>query len=137
MAGDASAYSALGLQPDADPAAIERAYKRLIKLYHPDREGGDLEKAAEVNRAYRELRAGFAPRDELIFTEDEPGRRSESKWVRTAVGLVVALVVLLAVTGPVAAYIRSLVPVSAGSALQARAVPAADPMDQPLDIASI
>ena len=39
MGGDASAYAALGLEPGADSAAIERAYKRLIKLHHPDRAG--------------------------------------------------------------------------------------------------
>ena len=57
MAGRASAFAALGLPPGADAAAIEQAYKRLIKQHHPDREGGDSTRAAEINRAYRELRA--------------------------------------------------------------------------------
>ena len=61
MAGRASAFAALGLQPGADAAAIEQAYKRLIKQHHPDREGGDSSRAAEINRAYRELRGGRAP----------------------------------------------------------------------------
>jgi curved DNA-binding protein CbpA len=30
MAADASPYAALGLDPAADPAAIEQAYRRLI-----------------------------------------------------------------------------------------------------------
>jgi hypothetical protein len=41
---------------------IEQAYRELIKRYHPDR-GGDGERAAEINRAYRELRA--LPLDQL------------------------------------------------------------------------
>ena len=46
MAGRASAFVALGLPPGADAAAIEQAYKRLIKQHHPDREGGDSSRAA-------------------------------------------------------------------------------------------
>ena len=52
----AAAYAALGLEPGADRVAIEQAYRELIKRYHPDRSGGDAERAAEINRAYFELR---------------------------------------------------------------------------------
>jgi hypothetical protein len=52
----ASAYAILGLQPGADRAAVEQAYRELIKRYHPDRSGGDAERAVEINRAYFELR---------------------------------------------------------------------------------
>lgn len=51
-----SAYEALGLRPGADRAQIDEAYRRLIKVYHPDRTGGDGDRAAEINRAYFELR---------------------------------------------------------------------------------
>jgi hypothetical protein len=56
MIGRQSAYSELGLRPGADRAQIDEAYRRLIKLHHPDRPGGDGERAAQINRAYRELR---------------------------------------------------------------------------------
>lgn len=56
MGGEASAYTALGLEPGADAAAIDAAYRSLIKLHHPDRSGGDAERAAEINRAYFELK---------------------------------------------------------------------------------
>jgi hypothetical protein len=58
MREPASAYAALGLEPGADRPAIEEAYRRLIKLYHPDRSGGDPARASEINRAYFELRQG-------------------------------------------------------------------------------
>ena len=61
MRGPASAYDALGLEPGADRAAIEEAYRRLIKLHHPDRSGGDAQRAAEINRAYFELRQAPEP----------------------------------------------------------------------------
>ena len=111
MAGDASAYAALGLEPGADSAAIERAYKKLIKLHHPDREGGDAARAAEINRAYRELRGGAA-KDPLEFNEDLPLRREEMRWVTAAV---------------------ARLPVSH---VAATAAPS-DPMDQPLHLGMI
>lgn len=61
MQGPASALAVLGLAPGADRATIEQAYRRLIKQYHPDRSGGDAAKAAEITRAYRELRSAAAP----------------------------------------------------------------------------
>lgn len=56
MAVDVTSYAVLGLKPGADRAAIEKAYRRLIKLHHPDHAGGDGKQAAEINRAYFELR---------------------------------------------------------------------------------
>ena len=47
MSDDASAYAALGLEPDADDAEIEQAYKRLIKEHHPDREARERERAED------------------------------------------------------------------------------------------
>ena len=69
MAGDSSAFAALGLEPGAEWSAIDRAYRRLIKQHHPDREGGDVDRASEINRAYRDLRARFAERDALEFND--------------------------------------------------------------------
>ena len=75
MAGRPSAYAALGLEPGADNAAIDRAYRDLIKRHHPDRAGGDARRAAEIIQAYRELR-GSAARDALEFNDVEglPGK---------------------------------------------------------------
>ena len=56
MRAPASLYAILGLEPGADRAAVEQAYRRLIKRHHPDRSGGDAGRAAEINRAYFELR---------------------------------------------------------------------------------
>lgn len=51
-----SAFEALGLKPGARRAEVDEAYRRLIKLHHPDRTGGDASRAAEINRAYSLLR---------------------------------------------------------------------------------
>lgn len=53
---DPSPYAILGLRPDAKPAEVEEAYRRLIRRHHPDRLGGDGRRAAEINRAYQQLR---------------------------------------------------------------------------------
>ncbi len=80
MTGRASAFAALGLAPGADAAAIEQAYKRLIKQHHPDREGGDSTRAAEIIRAYRELRGGKAASDPLQFNDQLGMLRRRSRW---------------------------------------------------------
>lgn len=56
MNADLIAFSVLGLRPGADAAEVEAAYRRLIKAHHPDREGGDSDRAAEINWAYHHLR---------------------------------------------------------------------------------
>ena len=55
MSGDESAFAALGLRPGAGRAEVNEAYRRLIKIHHPDRNGGDGRRAAQINRAYTQL----------------------------------------------------------------------------------
>ena len=103
MVGRVSALSTLGLEPGADAAAIERAYKSLIKQHHPDREGGDSSRAAEINRAYRELRGGRAATDPLQFNDDFGRRRRRRRWPLAAaflVGVGAALALLLGPSTP-------------------------------------
>src|SRR6266550_2660946 len=129
MAGDGSSYAALGLEPGADPAAIERAYKRLIKRYHPDREGGDAKRAAEINRAYRELR-GAAAKDELVLHDsDVLVSNSPFPWVGAALALAAALLVLLIIAGPMSGWLQGMAAVPGQPV--GRATDVSDPMDQP------
>lgn len=45
-------WQVLGLSgPNASREEIERAYRRLAGAHHPDREGGDTEQMARINRA--------------------------------------------------------------------------------------
>jgi len=139
MAGEASAYTALGLEPGADSAAIERAYKRLIKRYHPDREGGDGKRAAEINRAYRELRTPAA-KDPLILHDHDRLRAGPNWWVQAALLVAGAAAVMLILTGPVNDYVERVLD-GARPHLPAAHVAAAttslDPMDEPLATATI
>ena len=137
MAGDASAYAALGLEPNADSVTIEAAYKRLIKEHHPDREGGDARRAAEINRAYREIRAERNLKDPLELNDDWSAVPSGGRtWFVIAL-LLAAGVGLLAVTQPSLS--------SGASAGSPRPVAdrlrstgnGADPMDQPLHFEAI
>lgn len=100
MAGRVSALSTLGLEPGADSAAIERAYKSLIKQHHPDRKGGDASRAAEINRAYRELRGGKAAADPLQFNDDFARRRAHRRWPVAAALLVGGAAALVLLLGP-------------------------------------
>lgn len=100
MAGRASAFAILGLEPGADASAIEQAYKRLIKQYHPDRQGGDSTRAAEINRAYRELRGGKAKNDPLQLNEERGARRTRARWPVALAAAIAAAAGFLLGTGP-------------------------------------
>lgn len=100
MAGRVSAFAVLGLEPGADAAAIEQAYKRLIKQHHPDREGGDSTRAAEINRAYHELRGGKAANDPLQFNDDLAGGRTRARWPIALLAVVAAAGGFVLGTGP-------------------------------------
>ena len=57
------AYEILGLQPTASDEEIERAYRRLISDYHPDKVAGSAEeikalaeqRSRAINQAYERL----------------------------------------------------------------------------------
>lgn len=112
MAGRASAFAVLGLEAGADSAAIEQAYKRLIKQHHPDRAGGDAIRAAEITRAYRELRGGKAAEDPLQFNEDLALRRPR-RLTFAAMIAVAALGALALVLGRSAPLSRIATPAGA------------------------
>lgn len=48
-------YEVLGVERTASAEEIKHAYRKLSRLHHPDREGGDHERMAEITTAYRIL----------------------------------------------------------------------------------
>jgi hypothetical protein len=138
MAGRASAFAVLGVKPGADAAAIERAYKRLIKQHHPDREGGDASRAAEINRAYRELRGGKAAKDPLEFNEDLGGPGKRRGWPSAALLAGAAIAAAIFATGPSVPLTRSLSAAKAQLPMRSGTLSgASEPMDQELEIVAI
>jgi len=140
MADDASAYAALGLEPGADASAIEQAYKRLIKEHHPDREGGDAQRAAEINRAYRELRARRGLKDPLELNQEwldgpAPGGHGWPAFVLITIAGAALFLLLMSPLGPAADALRS--PALHRFAAAHGKVGPADPMEQPLHVAAI
>ena len=47
-------YHTLGVEPNANPDEIKRAYRRLASQHHPDK-GGDKHRFQEIEEAYRTL----------------------------------------------------------------------------------
>ena len=103
MSADASAYAVLGLEPGADAAAIAQTYKKLIKQFHPDRDGGDARRAAEINRAYRELRLAGQVKEPLDLEHWDNLADKGDRRVRTAVVLLAAAGVVTLLVGPMIA----------------------------------
>lgn len=136
--GDASAYESLGLSPGADQAAIERAYKKLIKEHHPDREGGNSARAAEINRAYRELRPRQELPDALELNDDPVEQRRRFGITVAVVMLAGGFLALLAAATPIGAALRDWAPGSAHALVgRATARAPADPMSVPLHAGAI
>ena len=140
MTGRASALAVLGLGPGADAPAIEQAYKRLIKQHHPDREGGDAGRAADIIRAYRELRGGRAATDPLQFNEDLAAQRRRRRWPLAAAFAVAGIGAAMMVVGPSVPLTRSVWAARAElpvrhSAIAAASIP--EPMHEQLHLKAI
>ena len=135
MAGDGSAYAALGLEPGADSRAIEQAYKRLIKQHHPDRQGGDSRRAADINRAYEELRATRGLRAPLELNDEWPGAAP-----RNSAGPILLLLLAAIGIGLIVFHVPILPGAETSSAtperLNVHGV-GPDPMDQSLHLQAI
>ena len=101
MRGEDS-YAALGLRPGAGRAEVDEAYRRLIKRHHPDRNGGDGSRAAEINRAYSQIRRGAGlqvARPRTVPVVMQPPRRAPSRRGRWLFLLAVAAVAGIAFAG--------------------------------------
>ena len=48
-------YKILGVDKDATPEQLKKAYHKLAHKHHPDKGGGDAEKFKEVTEAYSVL----------------------------------------------------------------------------------
>mgnify|MGYP001546521851 CR=1 FL=1 len=141
MAGRASAFVVLGLEPGADAAAVESAYKRLIKQHHPDRQGGDAERAAEITQAYRELRGGKARQDPLEFNEDFGAMRRRPRWPIAALVAGACIGGLMLLMGPSVPDARALWAARTALPLpahhDAHVAASADPMGDDLHVGAI
>ena len=73
------ALSTLELAPDAPPAEIKRAFRRLAMQWHPDRNGGDgaVERFRTIKAAHDYLLRGRAGRDAERDADGDPDHQAE------------------------------------------------------------
>lgn len=100
MGFDDAAYRALGISSRANAATVEAAYRKLIKRYHPDRAGGDPDRAAEINWAYDHIRKArqlpHARHSGYPVVQPEPRRASSVRGRWTGLALLAGALVLVA-----------------------------------------
>ena len=68
-------YEVLGVDKNADDAAIKKAYRVLAKKYHPDTNAGDPvaeEKLKEVNEAYAAVFNADCPARSCVAVKELP-----------------------------------------------------------------
>jgi hypothetical protein len=80
MSGERSPYDVLGLRPGAPRAEVNDAYRKLMKRHHPDRPGGDSNRAAEINRAYTYLRRRLGEPVRIPVPVPVPRRSRRGGW---------------------------------------------------------
>lgn len=68
-------YETLGVPRDATPQQIKSAWRKLSSEHHPDRQGGDAERMAAVNRAFEVL--GQPDKRKLYDETGDDGTQSQ------------------------------------------------------------
>ena len=55
-------YKILGISPNASIQEIDRRYRQLSQVWHPDKQGGNLEAMKKLNQAYSLIRQQRLPK---------------------------------------------------------------------------
>lgn len=80
MKTNKSLYETLGVKPDASPAEIKRTFRQKAANAHPDKQSGDHDAMAELNRAYKTL---IDPKRRLLYdATGEDQQRPEAEMIR-------------------------------------------------------
>lgn len=89
---EATHYDTLGVEKDADPKTIKKAWRRKASKAHTDRDGGDHGQMVAVNRAYETL---GDPEKRARYDrtgEDAPAPSLDSKAMDAVMQIVMAMI---------------------------------------------
>ncbi|MEH2072247.1 MAG: DnaJ domain-containing protein [Nostoc sp.] len=79
------AYEILGLEPGASPAQLKRAYRKLVKIWHPDRffeqkqKQEAEEKIKKINAAYNKLKSEYSSKPPTIANPSSSSPKNPTK----------------------------------------------------------
>lgn len=65
-------YSVLGVNSDASEIEIKRAYRKLCKIYHPDKKGGSSDEFRKISEAYELLTSPSNDKRSIAARRAEP-----------------------------------------------------------------
>jgi hypothetical protein len=108
-------YATLGLTPSASPVEVRKAYKKLVRQWHPDRFARDPAGQAEatqrmraINTAYETIRGSYIPRYESTTAADGRVRPRANPGTRLSREQIEELVNSIGREGPVDIVIGTL-----------------------------
>jgi curved DNA-binding protein CbpA len=87
-----SPYTDLGVNPNATPGEIKRAYHKKAKELHPDKKTGNDEEMKKVNRAYAILKDATMRDYYDKYGEEKKTNENTAKSMGIAAGIVQAII---------------------------------------------
>ncbi len=90
-------YEILGIEKDATPEDIKKAYRHKANKLHPDKKDGDKEKFVEVKEAYEilsdpERRAAYDTDGKAVSGKLDPKERARTEAIEFIAGILEGLV---------------------------------------------